>query len=1238
MIKQLTIATALLFALVGEAAAQFCAVPSAPPQSPPQNPPPPVCQSKLCNKCTTSPCYPAFGIYTTEAIDLSIHTTGPPLTVTRQYDSSRAVDGPSGIGWFSGLTPRLYYATYLFSAPSTYTHEVDINMPDGFQDRFNANADGTFSAPPGRFDTLVKNADGTYTLSLQRSTSKLKFNADGTLSSMSDDYGNTIGYSYDAAGRTQRVADNAGSGRYLDVTWDTSTGRISMVTDSAGRQVKYLYNADGTLRSAADPVASQASVTSVKYTYTPGRFVPLLSSVSDRWNRTISQLTWDSNDRLGSYTDGAYFDNNPAASPGEKYRYEYHPNGVPGDSRPFTIKSDSYQTTVYYYSPNGLVNSHATYDGNGLPSSVSDDFGSSSFTYDSSGRVSTMTRGNVQWVYTYDATYPTLVSTLIPSQTNWAGYKTEYVAVGTNGGAAVSTLYRYRTDRTTLDRVAMFQYDSAGRVISSTDDFGVATVSSYNAAGDLVSTGIPGFTSNTYDHDSLGRVTRVTDNAGRSRSYTYDDDDRILTMTLPAPHAGASPFTTTYTYDLYDTASGLVFDQQTDPNGQVTRRGYDALGHVQQLVDALGNTTSFTYRYNLLSSVSDPYGNTTSYAYDNNRNLRTTTFPDGTTETTVIVGSTVQSRTDRRGVTTSYAYDTFGRITAGPGAATYDGQNVAGSSGHTYTYDTSYRVLTDTLDSGDKITYTYAGGGASTHFATYSVAPPTGVTAPTQTVTYNYDSAGRIGGINWSYGPAFTVSRTPTGRYSSIGTPIGSRTYTYDNQDRLLTVDDPVTSFSYGYDENWSGGPGTFLGLRTSVNAGGPAAMQHLGLTKYQYDAAYRLTRADYQSGFDAWTYDAIGNRLTHATPSWTFNYTYYKNGSNPNNGQRLATDGATNGSYTYDGNGNVTGTNVSPSMYVWDSANLLTQDLLTGSTFGYDFLGRRTLKTLSGVTTRYVPVGFNTVRERNTSTNAIIDYLFAPGIDEPLARRNADGTINYFSVDGLGSVVAVSNGSGAVQEAVNYSPWGELLGSWSSLFGYTGREQASASLWNYRARHYQPLTGRFMSEDPRRYAEGINFYTYVQNNPTDATDPSGMQLYQPGPQPPNLAPPGCNAGPWHFDHEQVTDLGNKGLWRLVKSYPLRIPLPIAPASPTPAPFTGFCLCFYELAGSIHSYERWEIFTRTIACQPCLDPSSESVRTNPMKSSVLEPTIFSWPAPQMMVLGLFNPAFYKCMCQKEIYQ
>lgn len=43
-------------------------------------------------------------------------------------------------------------------------------------------------------------------------------------------------------------------------------------------------------------------------------------------------------------------------------------------------------------------------------------------------------------------------------------------------------------------------------------------------------------------------------------------------------------------------------------------------------------------------------------------------------------------------------------------------------------------------------------------------------------------------------------------------------------------------------------------------------------------------------------------------------------------------------------------------------------------------------------------------------------------------------------------------------------------------------------------ARYYDPATGRFISEDPIGFDAGVNFYAYVENNPVNNSDPSGLE------------------------------------------------------------------------------------------------------------------------------------------------
>lgn len=58
----------------------------------------------------------------------------------------------------------------------------------------------------------------------------------------------------------------------------------------------------------------------------------------------------------------------------------------------------------------------------------------------------------------------------------------------------------------------------------------------------------------------------------------------------------------------------------------------------------------------------------------------------------------------------------------------------------------------------------------------------------------------------------------------------------------------------------------------------------------------------------------------------------------------------------------------------------------------------------------------------------------------------------------------------------------------------YTGREwDRETGLYYYRARYYDPNEGRFISRDPIGFVDGTNLYSYVEQNPVNSTDPTGL-------------------------------------------------------------------------------------------------------------------------------------------------
>lgn len=51
--------------------------------------------------------------------------------------------------------------------------------------------------------------------------------------------------------------------------------------------------------------------------------------------------------------------------------------------------------------------------------------------------------------------------------------------------------------------------------------------------------------------------------------------------------------------------------------------------------------------------------------------------------------------------------------------------------------------------------------------------------------------------------------------------------------------------------------------------------------------------------------------------------------------------------------------------------------------------------------------------------------------------------------------------------------------------------------LYYNRARYYDQSAGRFISEDPTGFNDGVNFYRYVHNHSLDDADPTGLTTYK---------------------------------------------------------------------------------------------------------------------------------------------
>jgi len=193
---------------------------------------------------------------------------------------------------------------------------------------------------------------------------------------------------------------------------------------------------------------------------------------------------------------------------------------------------------------------------------------------------------------------------------------------------------------------------------------------------------------------------------------------------------------------------------------------------------------------------------------------------------------------------------------------------------------------------------------------------------------------------------------------------------------------------------------------------------------------------------------------------------------------------------------------------YQWTFGNRLWRVVRPASTteYAYDSTDRRTMVIEDGVMTRTLWSGADEVGEYDAA--GTLKRRFIPdgsgAMDARLAMVSSTGDVSWFHTNHQGSVIAMSNASGAATGFANYSEYGKFgtNGAGSPLnsppggspFGYTGRQwDAKAGLYNYRARYYDPVLGVFLSMDPIGTKDDPNLYGYVGQDPVNGNDPTGL-------------------------------------------------------------------------------------------------------------------------------------------------
>ncbi|WP_435404572.1 RHS repeat domain-containing protein [Mucilaginibacter flavus] len=286
---------------------------------------------------------------------------------------------------------------------------------------------------------------------------------------------------------------------------------------------------------------------------------------------------------------------------------------------------------------------------------------------------------------------------------------------------------------------------------------------------------------------------------------------------------------------------------------------------------------------------------------------------------------------------------------------------------------------------------------------------------------------------------------------------------------------------------------------------------------EYSYDKLNRLTLANYTTAGltgrynESLTYDVAGNikKLNRyrdisnaATPIDQLTYVY----DNSDNSSRLlsvtdvsgSNEGQLNGTtgYTYDPNGNLWVDNKKGLTFTYNYLNLpYTVTPTTGNalTYIYDATGRKLRKVISGGSHDYVS---------GIEYDAAGNLLFLT-TEEGRARPNgASYFYEYALKDNLGNTRVLIGQDGQVAQQTDYYAFGMEMNRGGMVapnpdnkYKYNGKElQDETGLYDYGARQYDPVVGRWASIDPlAESSRKWSPYNYGNNNPLAFVDPDGM-------------------------------------------------------------------------------------------------------------------------------------------------
>ncbi len=615
----------------------------------------------------------------------------------------------------------------------------------------------------------------------------------------------------------------------------------------------------------------------------------------------------------------------------------------------------------------------------------------------------------------------------------------------------------------------------------------------------------------------LASLTDTRQIGGRAQTVTFDAQTRTITSTSPV---GRTEVTTIddlgrpVSYQLADDSSRI--STEYDALGRVTRNSvgsrfvdfdYNALGLLESQTDAAGSQRRFVYdAADRPISITSPEGRETRLSYDQNGNLTEVTMPGGQVHRMTYTefdematyqapgsGQLVQSfDVDRRRTSVTAPDGSAQEFTLSPGGRTL-------SMGYPEA-DVTFQYLGNTKFM-TQMSWELAGGArTNTTAMTFDGDLPTSIQIESDIFTYRYDDAMRLAGVTLNGQPElgrshddddlviaygdYVVSRNnPGGAPDRYFDGIAEITFEFDGAQRIVRRTHTVAgNVIYDLTQSFDSLSGRLREKTETINA----VTRTRG---YEFNRDGELTTVTENSiQSEIYAYDVNGNRIGANGLEATFD-----------EADRIQSQGSR--SYSYDANGRLSQRDSVQFNYS-TRGELLDVTLAGGQSieYSYDGMGRQVARSDAGGTTIYLYGDADNPFQLSASRDPgglLTEYWYDEA--DLLIGLRQGSEVFYVASDQVGSPRVIVDSTGALVREISYDSFGRIVSDSNPAFpmvlGFAGGvADPTTGLVRFGFRDYDPEIGRWTSADPILFAGGqFNLYAYVNNNPQEFRDPTGM-------------------------------------------------------------------------------------------------------------------------------------------------